>query len=60
MRVVKTNNSTRAFTVRLPEDVHLALKIHAARLRREMGDIVAELIQKHLAVVAVVEGKGKA
>jgi len=43
--------------VKLSADLHQALKIHAARLKRPMQDVLEEIVRKYL---AIVDGKVKA
>ena len=43
--------STR-FTMNMREEVHIRLKIAAAKERRTMGELVEELVERHIAKMA--------
>lgn len=45
----KTGPAFRQMTVRLPPDVHRALKIYAAQDGRSMAEIIEELVRQRLA-----------
>ena len=44
----KTTKTWKQLTVRLPEDVHRALKIHAAEVNSGMAEIIERLVREYL------------